>query len=140
MSTTNTTTVENASNQAAIIFHQAVAAVCVADVRRDNRLERSVPRKELAAAARKLFKSLGLKGISVTAPNYSMAQAVHVRLPKRDDYTFDANGDIPDNDPARVGNTEADRKIAAILYQAFPSHRDRSDTQSDYFNYKWSIE
>lgn len=103
--------------------------------------ERSTPRKDQAKLARKLFKQLGLKGISVTTPSYSMAQGVDVLIPKRDDYIRDERGNIDFiNDPAAKANSKAVRDIMEILARAFPQHDDRSDSMTDYFNYKWSVD
>lgn len=98
-------------------------------------------RKPLAKAARALFSKLGIKGVSVTAPNYSMAQSVHVSPAERADYTYTnaARWDVAEGDAARAANNEARKKIEAILLAAFPGTDDRSDTQSDYFDYCWSV-
>lgn len=136
----NTNTINAAEQAAALTLHARLAEIDPASVKRDVVLDRSCPRKELAAAARRLFKSLGLKGISVTAPNYSMAQSVDVSMPKRDDYQFDQFGMVVEGDAARAANNVAREKLDAILYHAFPSHRDRSDSQSDHFDYRWSVQ
>lgn len=86
--------------------------------------DRTIPRKEQAALARKLFKQLGLRGISVTAPNYSMAQSVDVRLPETGD---------------RERDMSIEEQVREILAIAFPNHDNRSDSQSDHYDYKWSI-
>ena len=115
--------------------------------------ERCIPRKEQAKLARQLFKQLHIKGISVTAPNYSMAQSVDVRLPEiqREDGDLFLNGvsyengtysDMPDDVPAKAKHRakwEAQKRIELILARAFPNHNDRSDSQSDYFDYCWSV-
>lgn len=102
--------------------------------------DRCIPRKEQAALARKLFKQLGLKGISVTTPNYSMASCVDVTIPRRDDFTRDERGEIDyRNDPVCIANNEAQKRVEAILLAAFPNHNDRSDYMTDYFDSKWSI-
>lgn len=103
--------------------------------------DRRIPRKEQAALARKLFRSLGLPHVSVTAPNYSMASTVDVTLPRRSDYTaFDEIGCVlRREDPAALANAGAERKVEAILAVAFPTHDDRSDSSSDYFDARWSI-
>jgi hypothetical protein len=90
---------------------------------------RRMSRKERAAAARKLFRSLGLKGLSVTAPNYSMASSVHVALP---------DGDRGDRE-GRMALTSARRKVEALLLVAFPGTEDRSDIMTDYFDFVWSF-
>jgi len=103
--------------------------------------DRHIPLKEQAAKTRELFKTLGLKGISVTTPNYSMASSVEVELPKRSDFTVFKDGGFVDrpNDPACLANTAAEKKVEAILAKAFPNHDDRSDIQTDYFDYCWSV-
>lgn len=83
-------------------------------------IDRYIPRKEQARLARRLFRDLELKGISVTTPSYSMAQAVDVRLPHR--------------------SGVMERKVRAILSKAFPNHDDRSDSRTDHFDYCWSID
>ena len=114
---------------------------------------RSIPRKEQAKLARELFKRLGLKGISVTVPNYSMAKSVDVEIPRNPasdaDFVYEGKGyhnhsysDMPDGVPARIKSREhyaAQLKIAEILARAFPQHDDRSDSMTDYYDYKWSI-
>lgn len=103
--------------------------------------DRHISRKDQAKLARQLFRQLGLKGISVTAPNYSMARSVDVRMPKREDYTLNAYGQVDDysTDPAGKANTEAKQRIASILIAAFPKHDDRSEWGTDHYDYKWSI-
>lgn len=114
--------------------------------------DRHIPRKDQAKLARALFKRLGLNGISVTTPNYSMAQSVHVELPKLEihvanmwphggDHVHEPGCSIRDEDrcPTCRNNFSAMKKIELILAKAFPEHDDRSDTQSDYFDYCWSI-
>ncbi len=79
-------------------------------------VDRSVPAKELAAAIRNLFKSLGLKGISVTAPG-GWRNDVEIQLPRGGDHD----------------------KVNAILYNAFPNCRDQSDTIVDHYDYRWTV-
>lgn len=129
-----TACVDESLSKSPLDFHQAVAKINLSKVSVMS-TDRSISRKEQARLARKLFGALKLKGISVTAPNYSMAQSVDVRIPtgkamhfiKRTDYI------------AAVANNQAENKIRQILAIAFPNHDDRSDTQTDYHNYKWSI-
>lgn len=113
-------------------------------------LDRHEPRKVQAAAARKLFRELGIRGISVTAPNYSMAQSVDVRIPKPAD--SEHHGDKwPHGNSFELSRSEATRcpacarrsrirdKVEGILARAFPNHDNRSDSQSDHFDFCWSI-
>jgi hypothetical protein len=116
-------------------------------------LQRSAPRTVQAAAARSLFRSLGLRGISVTAPRYSMAHSVDVRIPRESDahdqdrWPHDHSACCPDGEHTeenrcRVCARESwvRQRIEAILDLAFPNHRDRSDSQSDHFDFCWSID
>lgn len=126
-------------NADALALHAKLATINITEIPVMSR-DRSICRKEQARLARELFKKIGLKGISVTAPNYSMAQSVDVRPPQRNDYTVDSFGRIDyANDPAGKANREADNRLRSILLAAFPSHEDRSDSQSDYFDYCWSL-
>lgn len=102
--------------------------------------DRHIPRKEQAAKARALFKQLGIKGISVTTPNYSMASVCDVRIPKQD---HPESTDWTRHDYATCelcqGHATARRKVEAILSKAFPKHDDRSDSMTDYFDSCWSF-
>lgn len=134
--------------------------------------DRFISRKDQAKLARDLFKRLGIKGVSVTAPRYSMARSVDVNVPRLPttqadyllvcptchdpvgvgscptchgdgrDYSNDTFSDMPDAVPAKLKHRthwNALQKVEAILLRAFPNHDDRSDYQTDYFNYKWSV-
>ena len=114
--------------------------------------DRHIPRKDQAKLARELFKRLGLKGISVTTPNYSMAQSVEVSVPRLGIHVenmwphgganYHASGaDVHDSQkcPACVKNRENEKQVEKIIGIAFPNHDDRSESQSDYFDYCWSI-
>lgn len=101
-------------------------------------------RKEWAQAVRSLFKEIGIKGVSVTAPNYSQAQTIDIRLPElivdneqhqklHDElwHTDRNNTDCPDCSQ----RWQAKQAIEKIILSAFPDLDNRSDNQSDYFNY-----
>jgi hypothetical protein len=116
--------------------------------------DRHIPRKEQAALARQLFKRLGLRGISVTTPRYSMAHSVDVRLPAEGQHDPDKwphshrdwcgpNGtghDEATRCPACRDRAAAEKKLEALLLAAFPCHDDRSDSQTDYFDFRWTVE
>src|SRR4051794_23624602 len=68
---------------------------------------RDLNRVERAAAARSLFRSLAIKGISIRAPRYSMAHAVDVRLPR-----FHEGRSVDG----------AERIVREILSRAFPAY------------------
>lgn len=115
--------------------------------------DRHIPRKEQATLARKLFKSLGLAGISVTTPNYSMASTVDVAIPSLPhesgdyllagvNYENNSYSDMPDAVPCKakmLARSAATRKVQEILARAFPQHDDRSDSMTDYFDSCWSF-
>ncbi len=112
--------------------------------------DRCIPRKEQALLARQLFKRLGIQGVSVTAPNYSMAQAVDVRVPSEprpdmagfEQYAHSTYSEMPAEVPIKAAflrKSAAVAQLQLILAAAFPKHEDRSDHQSDYFDYCWSM-
>lgn len=119
--------------------------------------DRSLRRKDQAALTRKLFRELGLSGISVTAPSYSMAHSVDVKLPRfhghqRDKWPHDhaaccglgghppaAEHDEADRCPACRDDAALSLAVEEVLARAFPNHDDRSESQSDYFDFKWSM-
>ena len=119
------------------------------------RLDRCAPRTEQARQARELFRRLGVRGVSVTAPGYSQAHSVNVRLPRPGDDEHDptrwpydhsrccgqqAGHEESTRCPACAQEDATRRKVEAILYAAFPNHRDRSEVQTDYFDFCWSID
>jgi hypothetical protein len=137
----NTLTLDpTARNDTAKTFHASLAAIDLANVPVLSR-DRSIPRKEQAKLARALFRQLGLEGISVTTPTHSMANSVELRLPTRNDYTPEMLefGCAIAGNPVTAANGLANRQMSALMDQAFPEHKDRSEMQSDYFDYRWSI-
>lgn len=117
---------------------------------------RSATRKERAAKVRELFRSMGLKGISVTAPNYSMAQSIDIRFKVSDSPWHDSpherkHRQIDEEDrvnwngygtqcPWCHEEWEAHKKLETIILTAFPDLDNRSDSQTDYFDYCLSIQ
>lgn len=112
--------------------------------------DRHIDRKEQAVLTRKLFKQLGIKGVSVTTPRYSMASTVEVRVPAEpfpgwvgfEQWQHHSYGDMPDDVPAKAAARRqqvAAEKVEAILAKAFPRHDDRSDYQTDYSDSCWTI-
>jgi hypothetical protein len=85
-------------------------------------------RKVWAAEVRKLFKSLGLRGISVTAPNYSMASSIHVLLPEATGHEADggAGHDFP-TCPACRQRAAAMKHVKRLILAAFPDLDDRNE-------------
>lgn len=111
---------------------------------------RDEPRKVWAAEVRKLLRDLGLSGISVTTPNYSMASTILVRIPPREvedeaeherlhDRIF-REGRPSLDCPDCAERWQARQKVRAIILAAFPDLDDRSDPQVDYFDYCVSVE
>ncbi len=107
--------------------------------------------KIIAGAIRTLFRHLGIPGLSVTAPRYSMAQAVQVSA------EFDLEHDYTrwphqHGECCKEGHTEetrcpscaklalAQEKLTKIILTVYPDLDDRSDSQSDYFDYRFSID
>jgi|GEM_PF-5680063 hypothetical protein len=138
MSTKVLSLLEVHQTEKARALHTKLAAVDITEVPVMSR-ERCIRRKDQAKLARELFKKFGLKGISVTAPNYSMAQSVDVTPPKRQDYELTDDGFIVASCEASKANQDARDRLGAILLAGFPSHDDRSEIQTDYFDYCWSI-
>lgn len=132
------TTLIQTEQEKAIALHKRLSEIDIATVPVMS-LDRGISRKDQAKLARELFRQLGLRDISVTAPNYSMAQSVDVSIPKRRDYVFDYHGFVVHGDAAATMNKESRKSILAILLQAFPNHVDRSDIQLDHFDSKWSV-
>ena len=89
-------------------------------------LDRCVSLKVQAAETRKLFKSLGIKKVSVTAPRYSMASSVRFSPPY-------------DEAISRSQRREIHDLLDKLLDHAFPNFVDRSDSMTDYFDFCWSI-
>jgi len=103
---------------------------------RDN--IRRQPRIERSTAIRKLFKDLGLKSINVTTPNHSMASSTDIRI-HRDFHEHAPHADFS-TCPRCQRRQKAIQRIHEIILAAFPDMQDRSDHQSDYFNYAFSVD
>ena len=96
-------------------------------------------RKVWAAEVRKLLRSLGIKGVSVTAPNYSMASSIDIHIPAAAEHDRGAAGHEYLSCPTCGQHTRAEKKIRDIILAAFPDLNDRSESQSDYFDFCLSI-
>lgn len=102
--------------------------------------DQSEARKAVAAKVRALFRQLGVKGLSVTTPNYSMARGVDIRCPQHRGIHTPEGEIYPLRSPEAGALSNANsKKIGEILDKAFPNHDDRSDSQSDYFDNPWHI-
>lgn len=121
------------SAQLRAILDAPLPAMRRADLRRQER-------KEWAKAVRKLMKDMGLVGVSVTTPSYSMASSIEVRLPEAAAHErgWQSGHDFA-TCPTCQQRNRAERRIVDIIVAAFPDMRDRSDYQSDYFDFALSI-
>lgn len=128
------------SNRAAGTLHTALTRALTRTVPVMT-TDRCLPRKEQARLLRLLCKQLGIPGLSVTAPSYSMASTVDVTYPARIDHPPAAEGgrDFLAHSEAWAMNREIERMLETLLARAFPAHDDRSDYQSDYYNFCWSL-
>ena len=108
-------------------------------------------RKEWAVAVRKLLKDIGVKGVSVTTPSYSMAQSIHITLPPALDNPNSIEhqefhnelwkNNRPGTDCPHCGQRwNARNHIEAIILAAFPDLNNRSEAREDHFDYCLSIE
>lgn len=98
---------------------------------------RSLPLKEIAAKLRGLFAELGIKGISVTAPRYSMAHSVDVDVP-RIEWESPAESEA-EQQGRRDHAVAVRRKVEAIILAAYPDMDDRSDSMTDYFDNRFGV-
>lgn len=101
-------------------------------------------RKDIAANIRKLFKRLGIVGVSVTVPRYSMAQSVDLSLPKSPDEIHPGHEhDWREHEfatcPACQRSQRAQQHLEEVILSYFPDLNDRSDSMTDYFDYRLSI-
>jgi hypothetical protein len=125
------------------LFEQILATDLPKALDRQNRQN---SRKQIASDIRALLARLKLKGISVTSPNYSMAQSVRISLPTvPNDYS---GCDNRENDFREhyVYNCRhchlkerARRRLEAIILAAYPALDNRSDSVTDHFDYRLSV-
>lgn len=126
---------------------------------------RHLTRKEWAAKVRALLKELKITGVSVTAPRYSMAQSIDIKLPALDigddahrarhaeiDSEWEESGVDSTGVALRRWNGygasgcehckargDAKAKICQIILAAFPDLDDRSEHQSDHFDFCFTV-
>lgn len=106
---------------------------------------RQASRKEWAQAVRKLFKELGLTGISVTTPSYSMASSIQISLPSVENSNSDEHVKLHDDlwregrpgtdCPKCKERQQAREHLENVILTAFPDLDNRSDITTDYFDY-----
>jgi hypothetical protein len=134
-------------NDPAAVTMRAIIAAPVPDV--VNPKERGLERKQIASDIRQLLKKLGIKGVGVTVPNYSMASTVHIRVPhvelteEQSKTPRDAAGNYqrtPVAEAAHRGRSAAVAKLEKIILGAFPDLVDRSDSMTDYHDARLHFE
>jgi hypothetical protein len=102
------------------------------NIRRDGR-------STWGAKVRRLFADLGIKGISVTTPSYSMAQSIDIRLPgeAEHDYREEWQGGTHERATCPICRERqaAVERVEEIILAAFPDLDNRSDSQTDHYDY-----
>lgn len=98
---------------------------------------RNLPLKELAKHVRGALKDLNIKGVSVTAPKYSMAQAVRLEIPE----VHSGHERYVEREACSecVKRWQALVKLEKLVIQTYPCLNNRSDGHTDYFNYRLSV-
>lgn len=137
---------ERIENEKAIELHSQLNKIKESDLI-PYAIKRNSDRKEFAKAVRSLFKKLGLKYISVTTPNYSMASSIDIILPKRPqtynyykmNLRWEDEETLREKDYALTMNRQASKYINYILNSCFPTKNDRSETMTDYFDFKYMV-
>lgn len=110
-----------------------IEAIDLANVESRGNVRR-LDRKEIAKGVRALFKALGIKGVSVTVPMYSMAQGIRVEVPEEKTFSEEKQGYA-----LTARYHEAKSRLENILLAAFPDTENRSDSQCDHFDYVWML-
>lgn len=95
-----------------------------------------VERKHYATAIRATLKAAGIKGASVTSPNYSMASSVEIRPRRGDRFSAAESRAIAHLFGQRYRETDIDgRPWEEQSFSLYPSHeQDQSDSHTDYFH------
>jgi len=134
-----TTTIDAPDDTATNPLLQAIIDAPIPAVRRHGL--RREPRKVWAAEVRKLFRDLGLRGISVTAPTYSMAHSIDITLPSSDPEptVIGEDGHLTHHPAYRAQKNACLARIGEIVVAAFPDLDDRSDYTTDYYDFCLSI-
>lgn len=103
-------------------------------------IPRNIERKVFAKTVREMFKKLGIKGASVTTPDYSMASSIDIAIPV---YYIDVYDSVTlDRLTSDAGDksTKLHEQIKMIMANAFPTMDDKSDTMTDYFDFKYMLD
>lgn len=94
--------------------------------------------KERASLTRQLFRSLGIKHVSVTVATGANCFYVVLRLPDMNHGRGSNSHNVQSCEACKYLN-RAKLALEEILQRAFPKEVDNSDPQSDYFDYPWSF-
>lgn len=100
---------------------------------------RNLAQKERTTKIRNLLKACGIKGLSVTSATGSMCYWTHVRFP-RVDHAVGTDMHSRFDCAVCVANLTASRKLSALIVEAFPDMGDRSDIQSDHFDFMFTVD
>lgn len=107
---------------------------------------RRIYHKDFAQQLRELLRSLGINSrmVSVTAPNYSMAVAIDVKVPQiAAEMTYKEREALSPEEYAKSEQKhiqqeeyryKATKHMRDIILKAFPGCDDRSDVMIDYFD------
>jgi hypothetical protein len=93
-----------------------------------------------AKAIRRLLRDLGIKGVSITTPHYSMAHSIDVKLPAGTPHDRGAADHEYRDCPMCQERNRARDRITRIILAAFPDLDNRSDLQSDYYDFCLSVD
>jgi hypothetical protein len=93
-----------------------------------------------AKAIRRLLADLGIKGVSITTPHYSMAHSIDVKLPAGTPHDRGAADHEYRDCPMCQERNRAQDRITQIILAAFPDLDDRSDSMTDYFDFCLSVD
>ena len=123
-------------------IREQIEAVVVENVSIRSEKFRCTPQKEINKAIRALYKDLGICGVRV----YSQ-YSTHIAIPSPEDHphvddfaqSWNA-GEYKYRDcPICQRHRKLKSKLARIILSAYPDLGDRSEIQSDYFDYIFSI-
>jgi hypothetical protein len=93
-----------------------------------------------AKAIRRLLADLGIKGVSITTPHYSMAHSIDIKLPAGTPHDRGAADHEYRDCPMCQERNRAQDRITQIILAAFPDLDDRSDSMTDYFDFCLSVD
>lgn len=100
---------------------------------------RSAANTTIAKQIRAVFKAAGVKGVRVTSGGY----CVHVRIPSRTPWhghELDGHAPMPRyRCPICNRENQVHERATRLILAALPDLDDRSDSQSDYFDFRFLV-